>query len=68
MNSPEPNVSVRVASSDGAGHLQVRVEITSDYRAQGHWFEFEIDRSYLPATVGQLESVLAQLSVKGIRG
>lgn len=36
--------------------------------AHGHWFEFEIDQSYLPATVARLESVLAQFSVKGING
>jgi hypothetical protein len=68
LESREPNVRVRVTSSDGAGHLQVRAEITPDHLAQGHWFEFEIDQSYLPATVAQLESVLIEFPVKGING
>lgn len=64
LESHEPNVRVRVASSDGAGHLHVRAEITPDNLSQGHWFEFEIDQSYLPATVAQLESVLMEFPVK----
>jgi hypothetical protein len=66
LESQEPNVRVRVASSDGAGHLHVRAEITPDHPAQGHWFEFEIDQSYLAATVEQLESVLLKFPVKVI--
>lgn len=65
LESHEPNVVVRVAAADGAGHLRVRVEVTPDHLAQGHWFEFEIDQSYLPAAVAQLESVLAAFRVRG---
>jgi hypothetical protein len=68
LESHEPNVKVRVAASDGAGHLNVRAEITPDHLAQGHWFEFEIDQSYLPEAIAQLESVLAQFPVRGING
>ena len=68
LESHEPNVRVRVASSDDAGHVQVRAEITPDHLAQGHWFEFEIDQSDLPGTVAQLESVLAAFPVRGIKG
>ena len=57
-----------MASSDGVGHLHVRAEITPDHLAQGHWFEFEIDQSYLPGTVAQLESVLAEFPLRGING
>lgn len=68
LESHEPNVRVRVAARDGAGHLDVRAEITPDHLAQGHWFEFEIDQSYLAATVAQLESVLVEFPVRGING
>ena len=68
LESHEPTVKVPVAASDGAGHLNVRAEITQDHLAQGHWFEFEIDQSYLPATVSQLESVLVAFPVRGING
>ena len=67
LESHEPNVKVRVAASDSAGHLHVRAEITPDHLQQGHWFEFEIDQSYLPATVAQLESVRMEFPVKGIK-
>jgi hypothetical protein len=68
LESHEPNVKVRVTASDGAGHLNVRAEITPDHLTQGHWFEFEIDQSYLPATVAQLEAVLAQFPVRRMNG
>src|SRR5688572_5706046 len=68
LESHEPNVIVRVAAADSAGHLRVRVEVSPDHLAQGHWFEFEIDQSYLPAAVAQLESVLAAFPVRGISG
>jgi hypothetical protein len=66
LESHEPNVKVRVAASDAAGHLNVRTEITPDHLAQGHWFEFDIDQSYLPAAVAQLESVMARFPVRGL--
>ncbi len=68
LESHEPNVRVRVGPSDGAGHLDVRAEITPDLLAQGHWFEFAIDQSYLPATIAQLESVMTEFPMKGING
>lgn len=68
LESQERNVKVRVAAGDGAGHLNVRAEITPDHLAQGHWFEFQIDQSYLPDVITQLESVLGQFPVRGING
>jgi hypothetical protein len=68
LESHEPNVKVRVVVADGAGRLNARVEITPDHLAQGHWFELEIDQSYLPAAIAQLESVLARFPVRGING
>ena len=68
LESHEPNVRVRVTPTDGAGHLRVRAELTPDHLAQGHWFEFEIDQSDVPATVAQLESVLVAFPVRDIDG
>jgi hypothetical protein len=64
LESHEPNVRVRVTVCDGAGHLNLRAEITPDHLIQGHWFEFAIDQSYLPAALAQLESILAQFPVR----
>lgn len=60
LESHEPNVKVRVTASDRAGHLNVRAEITPDNLAQSHWFDFEIDQSYLPATDGKLHRLAAE--------
>jgi len=68
LESHEPNVKVRVTASDGAGDLNVQAEITPDHLAQGHWFELEIDQSYLPAAIAQLESVLAKFPARGMDG
>ena len=65
LESHEPDVVVRVTAGDRAGHMRVRTEITPDHLAQGHWFEFEIDQSYLPAAVAQLTSLLAAFPVRG---
>jgi hypothetical protein len=64
----EPNVVVRVTAGDRAGHLRVRTDITPDHLAQGHWFEFEIDQGYLPATIADLELVLVAFPVRGMNG
>ena len=65
LESHEPNVVVRVTSGDRTGHLRVRTDITPDHLAQRHWFEFEIDQSYLPEAVAQLTSLLAAFPVRG---
>ena len=67
LASIEPYVQVRVVAKDGTGHLTVRVELTPDNITQSHWFEFEIDQSYLPATVAQLEEVVARFPFRGTK-
>ena len=47
------------------GYLRVRVELTPDPLAQGHWFEDVIDQSYLPDTILQLDAVLELFPVRG---
>ena len=34
-------------------------------QAQGHWFEYAIDQSYLPETIRQLDAVLELFPVRG---
>ena len=65
LHGAEPNIRVLVATSDGLGHLRVRVELTPDSQAQGHWFEYVIDQSYLPETISQLDAVLELFPVRG---
>jgi hypothetical protein len=65
LSGAEPNIRVLVAATDGLGHLRVRVELTPDAATQGHWFEYVIDQSYLPETIGQLDAVLELFPVRG---
>ena len=65
LSGAEPNIRVRVAANGGRGDLRVRVELTPDPQAQGHWFEYAIDQSYLPETIRQLDAVLELFPVRG---
>jgi hypothetical protein len=65
LSGAEPDIRVRVAAANGRGDLRVRVELTPDPQAQGHWFEYVIDQSYLPETIRQLDAVLELFPVRG---
>ena len=65
LRGAEPDMRVRVAANGALGHLRVRVELTPDPQAQGHWFEYVIDQSYLPDTIRQLDAVLELFPVRG---
>ena len=65
LSGVEPNVRVRVAACGRRGHLRVRVELTGDPPTQGHWFEYDLDQSYLPGAIEQLDAVLALFPVRG---
>lgn len=65
LRGAEPNLVVGVTAPIGLGHLQVRVELTPDPQAQGHWFAFAVDPSYVAQTIRQLDEVLALFPVRG---
>jgi hypothetical protein len=65
LSGAEPNLVVRVAVVDGLGLARVRVELTPEPQAQGHWFAYTIDPSYLADAVRQLDAVLAAFPVRG---
>ena len=66
LESDEPNIKAHVKSSDKAGHLRIRIELTPDHLLQGHWFEFEADQTYLPPLIDQLDTILKTFPVRGI--
>lgn len=68
LDSVEPNVVVRLRASDGLGHIALRVEITADHLSEGHWFEFELDQSYLPGVLRQCDAILAEYPVRHPEG
>jgi hypothetical protein len=65
LSGAEPNVVVRVASAGAVGLVRVRVELTPEPQAQGHWFAYAIDPSYLAEAIRQLDAVLAAFPVRG---
>jgi hypothetical protein len=65
LKGAEPHIRVRVAPNGAPGGLHVRVELTPDPQAQGHWFEYAIDQSDLPDAIRQLDAVLELFPVRG---
>ncbi len=64
LESVEPDVMVRIVGGGETGRMQLRVEMTPDNVAQGHWFEQEIDQSYLPAAIAACEAVVERYPVR----
>lgn len=64
LESYEPNIVVQAAARGRAGHIDVRVELTPDHLAQGHWLEFATDQSYLPAVIAQCDAILARVPIR----
>jgi hypothetical protein len=60
----EPMISVKL-KAELLGHILVNVSITPDVLHEGHWFEFEVDQSYLPMLISSLESVHEKFPVRG---
>jgi hypothetical protein len=67
LRGEEPNVVVRVTAPRGLGELHVRVEVTPQPQAQGHWFACVVDPSYAFETIRQLDAVLALFPLRGQR-
>jgi len=53
--------------SGSLGHITMEVSITPDHMTQRHWFQFEIDQSYLPPFVKQCQSILSAYPIRGSR-
>lgn len=64
LESVEPDIIVRIVGGGDTGRMQLRVEMTPDNVAQGHWFEHEIDQSYLPAAIAACEAVVGRYPVR----
>jgi hypothetical protein len=62
----EPALSVTLKSGS-LGHITMEMSITPDHMSQRHWFQFEIDQSYLPPLVKQCQSIFAAYPIKGSR-
>ncbi|MEM8884092.1 MAG: hypothetical protein AAGD14_08500 [Planctomycetota bacterium] len=54
----EPDLAIRMKVSDRVGHMELEVEMTPDPLRQSHLFRHELDQSYLPTFIDQLDRVI----------
>ena len=59
----ESALGVKVAC-DLVGHIQVIVDLTPDHMTESHEFKFELDQTYLPATLAGCKTVLDRFPIK----
>jgi hypothetical protein len=64
LESVEPDIMVSIVGGSETGRMQLRVEMTPDHLAQGHWFEEQIDQSYLPAAIAACQAVVERYPVR----
>jgi hypothetical protein len=48
------------------GHITMEVDITPDEDAQRHWFQFEIDQTYLGPLLRDCNSILDAYPIRGL--
>lgn len=61
----EPNIGLKIEMGN-AGHCELTVSITPDHLYQKHSFIFDLDQSYLPSLIKNLELILHSYPLKGL--
>ncbi|GAB4224489.1 MAG: hypothetical protein Kow0062_26350 [Acidobacteriota bacterium] len=61
----EPELKLSLEAADGLGHIRARVEITPDHLLQHHWFQFEVDQSYLPGIIRECSEIVQRHPIRG---
>ena len=64
LETLEQQLSVRL-KAEQLGGVSMEVEITPDQLTQRHYFEFEIDQSYLNSLIESCRKVLQKFPIKG---
>lgn len=60
----EPELNIRLQGKE-TGTVLVEIEITPNQMTQEHRFYLELDQSYLPLAITQLNSILRKFPVRG---
>jgi hypothetical protein len=60
----EPDLSIEV-TAQARGVIVAEIRLTPDHLTQSHRFEFEIDQSYLPAVIREIDQLLDKFPVRG---
>lgn len=63
LNCMEPELDLTLKMQPG-GRIALDVEITPNHLAQKHWFQFDIDQSYLPELIRNCQKVLEKYPLK----
>lgn len=61
----EPELKVSLEISDRLGHICTQVEITPNHLKQSHWFEFEVDQSYLLGIIQNCAAIVQKYPIRG---
>ncbi|MBX3321037.1 MAG: hypothetical protein KF890_14230, partial [Nitrospira sp.] len=62
----EPELKLSLEAADRLGHIRIQVEITPNNLTQSHWFEFEIDQSYLPNIIQKCATIVQKYPIRGL--
>jgi len=62
----EPELKVSLETADRLGHIRTQIEITPDHLTQSHWFEFEIDQSYLADIIQECADIIKKYPIRGL--
>ena len=65
LESFEPELMARIDGGGMTGRMRLRIEMTANPLSQGHWFEQEIDQSYLPSAIAACAAILTRYPVRG---
>ncbi|WP_343760271.1 WapI family immunity protein [Deinococcus depolymerans] len=60
----EPDLRVHLECGS-TGQLLTEIELTPDHPTQSHIFELELDQTYLPGIIRQLDTILERFPVRG---
>lgn len=60
----EPNLRVRLKCGS-TGEILTEIELTPDHLTQTHTFKLQLDQTYLPGIIRQLETILERFPVRG---
>jgi hypothetical protein len=58
LTAEAPNLTIRVEARQPDAPITVRIELTADCAAQGHWFAFPVDRSVVDAAIARCREIL----------
>ncbi len=61
----EPELKISFETTDRLGHIRAKIWITPNNLTQSHWFEFEVDQSYLPDIIQRCAAIVLKYPTRG---